>query len=132
MSFLIKNITKTNLLTVSASVSLLIIALSVAYHLVIFLPSKHQAELKLTEQESIKADIDQSQSDNIEQQLKAYNLQKKEERNTVASECMNELAERYRNGEFVKEGTEADTTEKAKAFIDLYMDVCLTTKGYKE
>ena len=123
---------KINLFTVSASVSLLILALSVAYHLVIFLPSKHQAELKLIEQESIKTDVYQDQNNNIEQQLRAYDLQKKEERNTAASECMNELTERYQNGEFEKEGIEADTTEKAKAFIDLSMDVCMTTKGYKE
>lgn len=105
----------------SLGIAFLIIALSVAYYLVIFLPSKEQ---KISDQETLKI-LQQQTNQQSEQSANEFEKE-------ALKECQTDFQDRLANDEEFKKTLSniKGTVDDAKKFMDLYLETCLRNKGY--
>ena len=97
-----------------AIASVLIISLSIAYYLVIFLPSKEKARQDI---ELLKIQAEQQ------------DVEKQEAKERAVSECTASFLEAL--GELIKSGKHY-TDEEIKTMTNYTIDICLKKKGYTD
>lgn len=98
-------------------VPLVILALSFAYYLVIFLPNKHRTEQEL-ESKKIQVEQERQKSQESAQQAK----------NNAVAECVTDLRESYASGQIDDAGIY--TVQDARDYIDSYVKTCTRLKGF--
>lgn len=95
-------------------VSVLIVALSIAYYIVIFLPSKERAR-QLLEQQKVQVELQETK--------------KQETKEKAISECttkfLNAMDELFKQGKHY-------TNEEIKTMTNYAIDICLKQKGYAD
>lgn len=97
-----------------AIASILVIAFSIAYYLVIFLPNKEKARQEL-EQQKI--------------QIGLQEIEKQEAKEKAVSECTTDFIEGV--DKLLKEGKHY-TDEEIKTMTNYFIDICLKKKGFAD